>query len=106
MPLGIDKKAVLGTLALAGMLKIGLTIQNVSKIEKTETSKNHFPKPSFVHESQDEEEVAKINVETDHLSVEILEEDFERAAKPAKKLKKHQKRKIETSKIYLVLPRS
>jgi hypothetical protein len=33
MPLGIDKKAVVGTLALAGMLKIGLSIQSLSEPE-------------------------------------------------------------------------
>ena len=106
MPLGLDKKAVVGTLALAGMLKIGLSFHSVSKIDKIETSNNHFPKPVFVHEAEKEEEIIKNYVKTEDLSVEILEKDFERAAKPTKKVKKHQKRKIETPKVYLVLPRS
>jgi hypothetical protein len=59
-----------------------------------------------VNISKDEEEIRKSYVKTDDLLVEILEEDFERAIKPAKKAKKHHKRKIETPKTYLVLPRS
>ena len=105
MPNGIDKNAVNGTLVLAGMLKIGLSIQSVSEIKKTEASDNHFPKPALVHKAKNKDEIRKSYVNTD-LSVEILEEDFERAPKPRKKVKKHQKRKIETPKTYLVLPRS
>jgi len=109
MPLGLDKKAVISTLALAGMLKIGMSIKSVSEIDTTNTDNNHFPKPSFVHKAKTEEEIVKRIVQADPSPVEILEEDFERTAdlrKPTKKVKKHQKRKIETPKIYLVLPRS
>merc|ERR1712037_328791 len=108
MPLGIDKKAVVGTLALAGVLKIGLSMSSVSEIDKARRGNSHFPKP-FVQEAKSDEEIAENFVEPAVLPVEILEKDFEIATnlkKPAKKFKKHQKRKIETPKTYLVLPRS
>ncbi|CAG5102065.1 Oidioi.mRNA.OKI2018_I69.chr1.g127.t1.cds [Oikopleura dioica] len=114
MPLGFDAKTVCVSLALAGTLKIGLSLRE--NLDSEEIAK--FPEPLRNQRNKTEktENTEKSISSIENPSVEILEKEFEahadeklQAKISKKKLQRTSnlnKRRMSSQTTYIVLPRN